>query len=169
MWSVLNRLERSCGGSWNCRDDGWRKREGGWDRYIRVSDSSGGVGMRVEFPQVPSGVPAQARCTLVRTTPKAPSTRPHACLPGRPVAWSPVHSPATTRTESVITEQTAVRALADTRAPHTTCPCRGPTLCVSTRISLCKRPSACPRSLSVFPPTRPETSTSKYNLIQEIE
>ena len=96
---------------------------------------------------MPSGVPAPARCTLVRTTPRAPSTRPHACLPGRPVAWSPVCSLARLPARPLAChhthrkrhqEQTAVLARADTRAPHTTCPRRGPTLCVPTRIYLCK-------------------------------
>ena len=119
--------------------------------------------MRVECPHVPSGVPAPARCTLVRTTPRAPSTRQHACLLGRPVAWSPVHSlarlpaahsPPTTRTESVITERTAVLARTDTRVPHTTCPRHGHTLCVSTRIHPCTRSPACLPSIGACSPAR---------------
>ena len=119
--------------------------------------------MRVECPQVPSGVPAPARCTLVRTTLRVPSTRPHACLPGRPFAWSPVHSlarlpaahsPPTIRAESVITERTAVLARTDARAPHATCPRHGPTLCVSTRMHPCTHSPACLPPIGACSPAR---------------
>ena len=68
----------------------WLKREGSWDRLVRVSTYLAALDWIKLDPRVPSGMPALA--PLVRTTPRVPPARPHACLPVRPVARSPGHS-----------------------------------------------------------------------------
>ena len=100
-------------GPWSSRDDSWRD----VDKKVKALGQVGPIERLIWRRWNAPVCPALTRCTLFRATPKAPSTRTHACLPDRPVARSPVHSlvrlplahsPPTIRTGSVITERAAV-------------------------------------------------------------
>ena len=80
-----------------------------------------------------------------------------ACAPSRPLPFSTV-----TEKDLCVNEWAKCPSASARPTPwsHSPISPHGPAPCVPTRIHLCVRPPACPRSLSVCPLARPETGTT---------
>ena len=127
--------------------------------------------LALDWSSVPSDMPALDQCNPLTRTPRAPPTRPHACLPVRPVgpvgrslARPPSRPPtrlsqhaqkAPSQSESAVAQPSLARACS--RAPRTTRPRCGPPPCVPTRILPCTCSPVCPPFNSV--PARPPENT----------